>query len=541
MLAGPSIEKFEHLPRFAAFIRERHVDEFLKVSYELLRRLDVPLMRPLSEEEGRALADKSNLELLSSLVDNNPATHIQLAIERWRDNQFPKVQRNQMVVEDVTRIAHARKLSFLDFLPRYTKESQTIVALVAEIDAYILQYTTSTLLNFVDIMDERLGRHLAKLETTEAMYKQAEAIAHIGHWNWDCTSNKVTWTDEMYRIFGMEPLENGITFDESMSFVHPDDTGSMSSTLQRSLSTGLPFEYFHRIITRQARTKFLHERGEVLTDKHGKVTGMIGTTQDVTALKEAEMNLMKNQQELLHRTQALQASNESLEEFAFVASHDLKEPLRKISTFLSMLIPFSERGTVDEQFYFSRILSSTKRMTQMIDDLLTLALVHSEKQSAVCNLEEIVRDIKQVFEDRIRKAGASIETDGLPEINGTTSQINLLFQNLVGNAIKFRKKDVPLQVRITHNYRSPNELDTSALEPAQRYLELVFSDNGIGFTNNHGEKIFALFQRLHTKEEYEGTGIGLAICRKIVRNHGGTITAKGLPGEGAQFIVLLPA
>jgi signal transduction histidine kinase len=180
-------------------------------------------------------------------------------------------------------------------------------------------------------------------------------------------------------------------------------------------------------------------------------------------------------------------------------------------------------------------------MSGMIDDLLTLAVVNAEVKADPCDLEEILRDTLHMFEDRIRESRASVESDGLPVVNGVASQLALLFQNLIGNALKFSRNDVAPRIRLSHTYRTPEETTQLGLRPAEKYLEISFTDNGIGFNDKHAERIFAIFQRLHLREEYEGTGIGLAICRKIVRNHGGVISATGKQGVGAVFTVILPS
>jgi PAS domain S-box-containing protein len=528
------------LMEFSRFILRNHFSEFLSTSYQLLREHDVPLLRLLSEEEGRQLADVSNSELLEALANNNPQDHIKKAIGRWQENQFPRVQQNEMVVEDVMRIGQVRKRAFMKFLPLHTTDAQKIIAIVAEIDEYVFSYSTTTLHSFVRIIDDRLKEHLIRLEESELLYKKAEAIASIGNWRWEVQADRVLWTDEMYRLFGLKPQSEAINFHRFLELVHPDDRDLVTSRVTSSLQTKKPYEFFHRVVHNNGKLKVLHARGEVVTDKEGKVVQLIGSAQDVTMLKETERQLLENEQILLHRTQELQQSNASLEEFAYVASHDLKEPLRKITIFIDRLEVLKKKCTPSELDFLYRISSSVVRMRKMIDDLLELSLISSEKKPHQVSLKRIFEESLTVFETKIEETKAVIHSDSLPTVSVVGSQFSQLFHNLIGNALKFARPGVPPVIRVSYHYLSADKVSQYNIQPASRYLEIVFSDNGIGFDNAFGEKIFGVFQRLHNRNEYDGTGIGLAICRKIAKNHGGTVIGEGAAGEGATFRVIVP-
>ena len=179
-------------------------------------------------------------------------------------------------------------------------------------------------------------------------------------------------------------------------------------------------------------------------------------------------------------------------------------------------------------------------MQQMIDDLLSLSLISSTSQNEECSLERIFQEVLQTFEYKIEELGASVTSDGLPDAFMVPAQVQQLFQNLVSNSLKFVRPNVHPVVKVKHRYLGESAVAHYNLRPASRYLELEITDNGIGFEEEFQEKIFAVFQRLHHKHEYEGTGIGLAICRKIVTSYGGFITASGRPGEGATFTIVIP-
>jgi signal transduction histidine kinase len=231
----------------------------------------------------------------------------------------------------------------------------------------------------------------------------------------------------------------------------------------------------------------------------------------------------------------LQRSNRELEQFAFVASHDLQEPLRKIQAFSDRLkTKYGEKLDEQGQDYVVRIVSSASRMRRLIEDLLTFSRVSTKPTTlAVVDLNRVVQDVLSDLEGRLLESGGKVEVGPLPSVTADGPQMGQLFQNLIGNGLKFRRPGVPLVVKVASR-------PLPAEGEAEECHEITVSDNGIGFESAYAERIFQLFQRLHGRHEYEGTGMGLAICRKIVERHGGSIRAEGKPGEGATFTITLP-
>ncbi len=225
----------------------------------------------------------------------------------------------------------------------------------------------------------------------------------------------------------------------------------------------------------------------------------------------------------------LKASNEELQSFATIAAHDLQEPLRKIQSFSDRLqVKGKEQLTPELLDYIDRIQVSSKRMPSLIDDLLSYSRVSTQAAPfELVRLDEVVKGVLSDLEVRIEQTRAKINVEKLPEIEADSSQLRQLFQNLLSNALKFHKEDV-----------TP-EIDISA-RTMGIWCTIEFKDNGIGFDEQYLDRIFTIFQRLHGRHEYEGTGVGLAVCRKIVERHGGTLTARGTPGQGAIFVVTLP-
>ena len=238
---------------------------------------------------------------------------------------------------------------------------------------------------------------------------------------------------------------------------------------------------------------------------------------------------------LLEQSQQLKTSNEELEKFAYIASHDLQEPLRKIQSFGDRLLK-KQRDSLDVegQDAVDRMLSAAGRMRRLIEDLLAFSRVSTTgKPFEPVNLNETLEEIRSVFELRFQQTGCALTVDPLPTLAGDESQLSQLFQNLVGNALKFAKPDVPSEILVT-------AIPFEKLGFKSTGWRIEVRDNGIGFEDQYADRIFELFQRLHGRNQYEGTGLGLAICKKIVERHGATIAARGELGRGATFVLDWP-
>jgi light-regulated signal transduction histidine kinase (bacteriophytochrome) len=249
---------------------------------------------------------------------------------------------------------------------------------------------------------------------------------------------------------------------------------------------------------------------------------------------------LRLEQELRSRQRELQEKNTELEQFAYIASHDLQAPLRKIQTFSDRLTA-RHRDSLDNQAqeYLTRIHRAAARMQRLIDDLLTLARVTSRvKPFAAVDLNSLVQDVISDLEPQIEKASGTVQAEPLPVVHGDETQLRQLFQNLIGNALKFHRPEVAPVVRI---YPGAGGAHQPAPECRNDYHDILVEDNGIGFDNQDAGKIFQIFQRLPEQGEYEGTGIGLAVCKKIVERHGGRIWASSERNKGSKFLLALPA
>jgi len=300
--------------------------------------------------------------------------------------------------------------------------------------------------------------------------------------------------------------------------------GSAENAAKEDSQPNTPEE---RVFRRKNGSLFPVECIKTPLDENGRVVGTVLIFKDITQRKRVEEAVAKRSAELAQ-------SNAELEQFAFVASHDLQEPLRKIQAFGDRLKTRLE-GVLgaDARDYLERMQSASARMRTLINDLLAFSRVIRRTEPFVpVDLAQVAKGVLGDLEVRIEKCGARIELGELPVIEADPTQMHQLLLNLVGNALKFQSKDARPVVQI-----SSRRFTTLS---GQELCEITVADNGIGFEEKYLEKMFAVFQRLHGRNEYEGTGVGLAVCRRISDRHHGTITAKGELGKGATFTVILP-
>ncbi|MFZ5971345.1 MAG: PAS domain S-box protein [Bacteroidota bacterium] len=309
----------------------------------------------------------------------------------------------------------------------------------------------------------------------------------------------------------------------SFSTVHPDDYDRFLASILESREKLSEWNIEYRTVDASGIAKWIQGSSRPEKSPDGTVT-WYGYLQDITPQKQAEQTLRELNATLKEKAEALTASNQELERFAYVASHDLQEPLRMVSSFLQLL-RLKYDAVLDDQArqYIRFAVDGAERMKQLILDLLAFSRLGTGDQKAEeVDLNDTVRDTLKVFEADIEAHGATCTLGRLPVVKGVRTQLSQLFQNLVGNALKYRHAERPPAIAIGCQDKGH-----------QWYFEI--SDNGIGIEERFYEKIFVIFQRLHSKEDYRGTGIGLSICKKIVERHGGTMGVRSEPGKGSTF------
>lgn len=269
----------------------------------------------------------------------------------------------------------------------------------------------------------------------------------------------------------------------------------------------------------------------------------IGFVRDISKRRQAENTLNKKTTELIEANANLKKMNKELESFTYISSHDLQEPLRKIQTFTGRILEKENQNLSDTgKDYFHRMQDASQRMQTLLQDLLSFSRVNTaERKFEVTDLNKIIEEVKTEYKEIIEQKQAIIEVGPLCDANVIPFQMRQMFHNLISNALKFSKPEVPPHITITARNIKFSKPDNAQLQPEKEYCHIIITDNGIGFEPNFAEKIFEVFQKLHGKDEYAGTGIGLAIVKKIVENHNGVITASSEPNKGATFDIYIPA
>jgi PAS domain S-box-containing protein len=379
-----------------------------------------------------------------------------------------------------------------------------------------------------DVTAERAS--LRESQQQRALLERMSAMGNIGAWSYDPQAQRLEWSRQVYSIHEL-PVDSPVDLWAANEFYVPGSREAIADAMRRALEQGESFDLELRLRTCAGREIWVRAVGEAELAQ-GRATRIFGTLQDITATKQAQLRLAQALEDL-------RARNRELQDFAGAASHDLQEPLRKIQTFASLL---SERfgSAMDAQArdWVARMAASASRMGELVGDLLAYSRVAGQAASTQpVALGAIATGVLVDLEAQVEASGARIEIGALPVLRADPMQMRQLLQNLLGNAIKYRQEGRAPRVQVSAQVLDLPSVATGVVRP---HCRLEVADNGIGFEQRHAEQIFAPFQRLHERSRFEGTGMGLAIVRRIVERHGGRVWARGTPGAGAVFTVELP-
>ncbi|MBC7384065.1 MAG: PAS domain-containing protein [Bacteroidia bacterium] len=365
-------------------------------------------------------------------------------------------------------------------------------------------------------------------------FNYAEQVSMFGSYRFNFATKKITFSDNLYRLLGCFPQEFEASVQNLIKYVHADDIQNTLNPITETFTLRHVSKREYRIIRSDTKTIYVRETAKTITDDEG-VKWMIGTLQDITEEKHQEHNLSKTNEDL-------EKMNKELQAFAYISSHDLQEPLRKIQTFSTRIIEKELDHLSDSaKDNFERIQAAALRMQTLIQDLLAYSSTNSdERKFEYINLGKITDLVQDDLKDDLQQRNATIETNGMCEVKVIPFQFTQLLHNLIGNSLKFSTLDRAPHIIISAEIIKGSELNNIKVSAEMNYCHITVSDNGIGFEPEYNEKIFEVFQRLHGKEKYKGTGIGLAIVKKIVDNHNGQITANGEVNKGATFNIYIP-
>lgn len=430
------------------------------------------------------------------------------------------------------------------------------------------QKITGVMILATEVSTQVLAKQIAY--EAESTLREAIELAELGTWETDFVTGMVDCSDRLRNWLGIK--EPGLVSMETIyAAIRPFDHYQLKAALAEAMDRKGTGQYNVEFLvqpTTHIKEMILHARGKVFFDAKGTAIKISGTIQDVTRQRRIELALQQvvhdrtaelvhaneemavvneeylaTNEELLRTNRMLSTSNQSLQQFAYIASHDLQEPLRKIQSFGNMLQSRYGQQLGEGKNYVERMQAASGRMSTLIEDLLSFSNISTnEIQFQSVALNEVIKHVLSDLELVIEESGAIIHVDKLPVIHGDAVQLGRLLQNLLTNAIKFHRPDIAPLIQIDWKIIRENALpeNVTPLRHSSGYDRITVTDNGIGFDEQYIQRIFQVFQRLHGKSEFAGTGIGLAICEKVVMNHGGAITASSKVGQGSAFSVYFP-
>ena len=399
----------------------------------------------------------------------------------------------------------------------------------------------------IDVTEQTLARQ--KIEEAEVALRGAIELAQLGSWAFEVDSNQFTYSNRVKNWFGFPG--DSVAPDKAFVAVHEADRARVEAAINSALQPGSDGIYdveYALDEPHSGRELIMHAQGRTTFDAQGQPVKITGTIQDVTQDRRLQQELERQVAERTRQLQAsvcdLERSNQNLQQFAYVASHDLQEPLRKIQSFGTLISTQYADQLGDGNDLVDRMKAAANRMSILIEDLLTFSRISTRQEAtSPVSLTTVITNALLDLDLRIQETGAVVEVASLPTVQGDASQLVQLFQNLLSNALKFTRPTTRPHVRVSMQ-TVPADALPSTVRPAREaalYHRIDVTDNGIGFDEKYADRIFQVFQRLHGRGQFAGTGIGLAICEKIVANHGGAIAIASQPGQGATFSVYLPA
>lgn len=381
-------------------------------------------------------------------------------------------------------------------------------------------------------MDHYLKEELYRLvQTDPKIFEFLKNGSLDGLWYWDMENPKEEWLSPRFKeVFGYRDEEIPNTSDWWKENIHPDDLGvALDNFARHCEDESHPYDQLVRYFHKDGSTVWVRCRGLAIRNAEGKPIRMLGAHTDVSSLKEAELALALRTKELERLNSELTLANSDLIRFALAASHDLREPLRMITSYLELLSEsYGSQLDSRAKSYMSYAVDGAQRMKAMLEGLLEVSKSRSDPREFLpINMTELVAKSAELFQQQLADRGGKVEFGSLPAICGEEAQMARVFQNLFSNSIKFANPERPLRIRISG-------------EATGDLVKIEVEDNGIGFKDADPDRVFGMFKRLHSKRDFPGDGIGLALVKKIVEDHKGVIHCRSTVGVGTQFNLEFP-
>ena len=446
-------------------------------------------------------------------------------------------------------------------MPLQVERGETVQQIYINIICQVLKNvsgeTEGILVFCYDVSEQVLARNL--LQESENRSRLAIEASNMGTFDWDLQNEHFLSSERLVEIFGYKNAQN-TSHQNLLDRFHPEDKPIRDEAVQNSFKIG-SLNYEARLIWPDNSIHWINVLGKILSDNARNILRMYGTVVDITpqktALEEKKYFVQELEKKVYERTQSLnyanfilkqtvselEQTNSELASFNYIASHDLKEPIRKIKAFSKRIEDLDqEKLSVSSKDYFQRIISAADRMEILIDAFLSYSQTSNIRAAfEMTDFNKVFLEVKTDFAETLEQKNIRLESQPLPALMSIPLQINQLFTNLIANSIKYSRTDVRPVIEISAEELYGKELSFEGADINSLYWKISIRDNGIGFDQLYKNQIFELFQRLHNRQEYPGTGIGLAICKKIMRNHKGFISASGNIGSGAIFSMYFPS
>ena len=378
---------------------------------------------------------------------------------------------------------------------------------------------------------DRISQQNDDLLIREAYMSLAQQMAGMASWEWQLDKTEIEWSPEMYKFWGFEMNEISVTLDTVATMTHPEDLPILQKAIE-SVMSGQNVDIEYRRYDKLGNEIVILTKTLIKKDINGEPISVFGIDMNISDIRITQNNLKI-------QNQRLSEVNAELNSFNYIASHDLKEPLRKIQMFSDRIIQHENDNLSEKaKAYFDRILHVTNHMQQLIDSLLVFSKVSesSDFEFSPVDLNTVLANIEDIYSEHIIEKNAVITKSELPIILGLPEQVAQVFNNLINNALKFARHGEQPNIHVS----AKKERNTTINNVNVDYWKIDITDNGIGFEPEYEQKIFEIFQRLHSKTEYDGTGIGLSICKKIMQKHDGYIQATSKLNEGSVFSLYFP-
>ena len=529
---------FEFLPAFARWILDNRLETYVKLQLELSRKEDIPILRlfrHFTDEQLVEMGMQGGSELLLALAENRAEEYIQMSITRWTSNQLEMIDKFAVLAEDIALVTLVRRQTFRTLLEEFTPDIRRFRSTMVDVDRFTTASDAAFFNCYLQIHQEKLQQANRLLEQKTETLLESQQIAKMGSFYWDLEGKgRSELSPATLAIFELEQTSG---FENFLKDVHPDDRELLRQSIDDAVKKNEVFDCEYRY-TRNGGMKKIWSRG-VLILENDRPVAIRGTVMDVSD-RHALLEKLGEKADLLEQKNLeLERINQELQSFNYAASHDLQEPLRKILLFINRIFEDGLAESPELSRYLQKISTSASRMQRLIEDLLVFSQAGSRDNAVEeVELSSLLTEARLTLSHRIEETQARISNSLLPKVRVVPFQFQQVFTNILSNALKYRKEDAAPEIWIESGFVSENE---PGLTPGHAdFLRISVRDNGIGFDTQFSDRLFELFSRLHSREKFSGTGIGLALCKKIIQNHQGFIRAESDGQSGSTFHIYLP-